>query len=118
MKTTVELDDALLKAARRRAIDENTTLRALVEEGLRMRLAENESNQNADTEPVAKESPEEFYARWQQIVAASREGVEMPDAPIHPEQWRGDLDNERLEKLQSDWDGSVARRRERAKSGP
>lgn len=35
MKTTVELPDALLAAARKLAIRRGTTLRALVEEGLR-----------------------------------------------------------------------------------
>lgn len=38
MKTTVDLDPELLKAAKRCAIDEGTTLRALVEDGLRERL--------------------------------------------------------------------------------
>ena len=38
MKTTVDLDPELLKAAKRRAIDDGTTLRALVEDGLRERL--------------------------------------------------------------------------------
>ena len=36
MKTTIELSDALLKAARRRARARGLTLRALVEEGLRL----------------------------------------------------------------------------------
>lgn len=35
MKTTVEIADALFEAARRRAAERGTTLRALVEEGLR-----------------------------------------------------------------------------------
>ncbi len=39
MKTTVEIDDALLKAAKRAAVDEGTTLRTLIEEGLRNRVA-------------------------------------------------------------------------------
>lgn len=40
MKTSVEIPDALLKAARKRAAEENTTVRALIEEGLRRVLAE------------------------------------------------------------------------------
>jgi len=35
MKTTIEISDALLEQARRRASERGTTLRALVEEGLR-----------------------------------------------------------------------------------
>jgi hypothetical protein len=40
MKTTIEVSDALLERARRLAAREHTTLRALVEEGLRKVLAE------------------------------------------------------------------------------
>ena len=35
MKTTVDITDALFEAARRLAVRERTTLRALIEEGLR-----------------------------------------------------------------------------------
>jgi hypothetical protein len=40
MKTTVEISDALLEAARKVAIREGTTLRELIETGLRQALAE------------------------------------------------------------------------------
>lgn len=39
MKTTVEIDDELLKAAKKAAIDEGVSLKQLIEEGLRERLA-------------------------------------------------------------------------------
>ena len=39
MKTTVEVSDGLFRAARRQAVKERTTFRALVEEGLRAVLA-------------------------------------------------------------------------------
>ena len=39
MKTTVEIADPLLREARKVAAHENTTLRAIIEEGLRLRLA-------------------------------------------------------------------------------
>jgi CRISPR/Cas system-associated protein Csm6 len=40
MKTTVEIPDSLLEAARKLALREGTTVRALVEEGLRRIVAE------------------------------------------------------------------------------
>lgn len=40
MKTTVDITDSLLEAARREAERERTTLRALIEEGLRRVLEE------------------------------------------------------------------------------
>ena len=40
MKTTIELADALLEEARRVARREGTTLRALVEQGLRQAIAQ------------------------------------------------------------------------------
>lgn len=40
MKTTVEISDALLEAARQRARQQGTTLRALIEQGLRSVLDE------------------------------------------------------------------------------
>jgi len=39
MRTTVDLPDELLRQARRRAADEDTTLTALLAEGLRLRLS-------------------------------------------------------------------------------
>ncbi len=42
MKTTVEISDALFAKVRERAADEGTTMRALIEEGLRRLLDERE----------------------------------------------------------------------------
>lgn len=39
MKTTVEIDDALLRSAKRAAIDRGTTLRAVLEAALRRELS-------------------------------------------------------------------------------
>jgi Arc/MetJ family transcription regulator len=38
MKTTIEISDALLRAAKRRAVERDTTLRAIVETALRRYL--------------------------------------------------------------------------------
>jgi hypothetical protein len=45
MKTTVDINDALLEEAKRRAEVERTTLRALIEEGLRRLLSEREGGE-------------------------------------------------------------------------
>jgi len=45
MKTTVEIPGSLLEAARKAAAEEGTTVRALVEEGLRKVLAERRSGE-------------------------------------------------------------------------
>lgn len=43
MKTTVEIPDALLRAARKVAAEEDTTVRALIEEGLRRALEQRQA---------------------------------------------------------------------------
>ncbi|HUG55292.1 MAG TPA: type II toxin-antitoxin system VapB family antitoxin [Vicinamibacteria bacterium] len=45
MKTTVEIQDALLKTARKLAAEEETTVRALIEEGLRRVIEQRETSQ-------------------------------------------------------------------------
>jgi len=40
MKTTVELSDSLLRQAKRRALKERTTVKALIERGLRLVVAD------------------------------------------------------------------------------
>ncbi len=47
MKTTIELSDAVLAEAKQAAERERTTLRALVEEGLRRVLAERRGRRSA-----------------------------------------------------------------------
>jgi hypothetical protein len=46
MKTTVEISEALLRAAKRRARARGVTLRALIEEGLRSVLREDEATRS------------------------------------------------------------------------
>ncbi len=45
MKTTIDISDALFQAAKKRANEQGTTFRALVEEGLRSVLQEPSVNQ-------------------------------------------------------------------------
>jgi mRNA-degrading endonuclease RelE of RelBE toxin-antitoxin system len=78
MKTTVEIPDSLLKQARRLAAQERTTLRALVEEGLRRITTE---RQRATPFKLRKASfrgkglqPRMAGASWEQIRDAAYEG--------------------------------------------
>lgn len=61
MKTTVEIDDDLLKAAKKAAIDEGVTLRELLEDALRHRLALHRSNVRTWGRP-GNTSCEDLYA--------------------------------------------------------
>ncbi|EFL23673.1 hypothetical protein SSOG_03387 [Streptomyces himastatinicus ATCC 53653] len=72
MKTTVEISDALLAEARRTAREEGTTLRALIEEGLRSVLTDHTQRSNTFTLPDASVGgaglqPEAEGASWEQL---------------------------------------------------
>lgn len=47
VKTTVDIDDALLVAAKKHAAEQRRTLRSLIEEGLRMQLSRRSVNRSA-----------------------------------------------------------------------
>jgi len=72
MKTTIEITDALLDEAKAIAAEEGTTVRALVESGLRWRVAEHRSHYGIfkladaafDGEGIA---PELRAASWERI---------------------------------------------------
>jgi hypothetical protein len=72
MKTTIEISDALLEEARAIAAEEGTTVRALVESGLRWRVAERRAHYGVfrlrdeafDGEGIA---PELRGASWERI---------------------------------------------------
>jgi hypothetical protein len=75
MKTTIELPDELLKRSKAVALRENTTLNALVEEGLRMALRKRSGQRTAPfvIEPFGGTglTPEFSGAPWQMIRDAS-----------------------------------------------
>lgn len=78
MKTTVELPDALLAEAKRAAAQDGTTLRALVERGLRGVLAERASRSEfrlRDASVDGRGLRDEFRGRgWDDVRAAVYEG--------------------------------------------
>ena len=102
MKTTVELDDELLKAAKKLAIDEHTTLRALIEGALRTRVG------TAATS-VASETPAQQAAELRRIFAEIK-ARNAPDAerlskvklPITREEIYDGVDEEWLAELRAE----------------
>ncbi len=78
VKTTIEISDALLVAAKRHATERGTTLRALVEEGLRTVL---DSRPEADAFTLRDASvegeglrPELCEGGWDRIASVAYEG--------------------------------------------
>ena len=78
MKTTIEISDALLEAARQVSRQEKTTVRALVEEGLRKVIAERERSPGfrlrKATFKGAGLQPQATGASWEQIRGLIYEG--------------------------------------------
>lgn len=78
MKTTVEIPDALLKQAKNLASREHTTVRALVEEGLRLITAERQRGKPFKLRKASFRGkglqPPMAGASWPQIRDAAYEG--------------------------------------------
>ena len=80
MKTTIHIADSLFKEARRIAAEERTTLRALVEEGLRRVIVEHRSRRSRlfrlrkATFKGRGLQPHLAGATWDQILDISYEG--------------------------------------------
>ena len=78
MKTTVEIPDSLLEQARRLASKERTTVRALVEEGLRRVVADHKRARPFKLRKVSFKGnglqPQMAGAAWQQIRDAAYQG--------------------------------------------
>jgi hypothetical protein len=70
MKTTVELPDALLIAAKKRAAEDRTTLRAILERGLRRELKERRR-------PAAGAAGRRI--RWVTVEGGLPEGLDISD---------------------------------------
>ena len=69
MKTTVELPDDLLVAAKKHAVDSRSTLRALIERGLRRELREAGS----------RRAPRQPGIRWVTVDGGVPPGVDLND---------------------------------------
>ena len=78
MKTTVEIPDSLLEQAKRVALKERTTVRALVEEGLRRIVTERQQSGKFRLRKASFQGnglqPSMSGASWQQIRDAAYEG--------------------------------------------
>ena len=88
VKTTVEIDDdELLKAAKRAAIDEGVTLRQLIEDGLRHRMALRRSSAPSDEN---MEEATRLLDELEQVFAEARRRLGRP-RPYGTFAQRGDL---------------------------
>jgi hypothetical protein len=78
MKTTIEISDTLLEAARQVSRREKTTVRSLVEEGLRKVIAEREENRTFKVRKATFKGnglqPQVSGASWEQIRGLIYEG--------------------------------------------
>ncbi|MCK6555752.1 type II toxin-antitoxin system VapB family antitoxin [Candidatus Binatia bacterium] len=78
MKTTIQIPDSLFNEARRLANRENTTLKSLVEQGLRRIIAEHKSAEPFRLRKVGFKgrglNPGLAEAAWEQIRDLSYEG--------------------------------------------
>ena len=68
VKTTIELPEDLLIAAKRRAAEQRTTLRALIEQGLRTELRRGGA-------PLARHTP----IKWVTVDGGLPKGLDMAD---------------------------------------
>lgn len=68
MRTTIELNDDLLRRAKRRAANERTTLRAVIEQALRRHLADRGRGERAP-----------YVLRWRTERGVVQAGVRLDD---------------------------------------
>ena len=67
MRTTIDIDDTLLAEAKKRAIEQNVSLRKVVETALRESL----NRQNRQTKP--------FHLKWRTVHGRLVRGVDIAD---------------------------------------
>jgi len=67
MRTTLNLDDRLMKAVKQRAVTEGTTMTRIVERALR------------ETLQRSKRRPEPFELRWVTVGGGTRPGIDLND---------------------------------------
>lgn len=71
MKTTIELPEALFQKAKRFARAHKTTLKALIEQGLRLKLAEKEAGPSFKLRDASVDgkglSPQYRNASWEEL---------------------------------------------------
>jgi len=101
VKTTIEISDHLLLRAKQLAKEQNTTLRSLTEEGLRMVLDQREKSKKRKIKPVIVNGnglrPEFANASWAQIRAAcygEYEGFESNPAKKNSKGWKSKAERE------------------------
>ena len=73
MKTTLELPDDLFVAAKRRAAEERTTLRAIVERGLRTQLRRPRADRKRSRRPAI---------RWLTVDGGLPPGLDLRDRAV------------------------------------
>lgn len=77
MRTTIDIEDKLLAAAKRRALENGTTLKWVVESALRQALA------------IGERKGAGFRLRWKTVQGQFRPGVEIADRDLLYERMEG-----------------------------
>jgi hypothetical protein len=67
MRTTIDIPDELLKDAKRKALEEDTTLRQLVIEGLKLRSGVAKSRQRIEFPIIRSKNPGTLHLTNEQI---------------------------------------------------
>jgi hypothetical protein len=77
MRTTIDIEDQLLSMAKKRAVEEGTTLRSVVEAALRQSLFRKEKRD------------QKFRLRWKTVQGKRVPGVDVSDRDVLYERMEG-----------------------------